>query len=147
MKKLFGLRPLLLLILAFGLLLSLKATVKAAPLNMPDGTVFDPIYYADTYPDLKAAFGYNEKDLWAHYDKYGRAEGRACTGSTETVGSVKVMKDKTLFDAAFYAAAYPDVVAVFGTNENQLYNHYKKYGKKEGRMAFEGQVVNATAPP
>ncbi len=147
MKKLFVLRPALLLIIAIGLVLSLKTTANAAPLNMPDGTVFDPIYYADTYPDLKAAFGYNEKDLWAHYDKYGRNEGRACTGNTEAVGTVKVMKDKTLFDATFYANAYPDVVAVFGTNENQLYNHYKKYGKKEGRMAFEGQVVNATAPP
>ena len=107
MKKLFGLRPLLLLILAFGLLLSLKATVKAAPLNMPDGTVFDPIYYADTYPDLKAAFGYNEKDLWSHYVTYGRKEGRVCTGSEETVGTVKVMKDKPLFDPTFMPLHIP----------------------------------------
>ncbi len=134
-------------LIAFSFVFSLRTVASAAPLNMPDGTIFDPIYYADTYPDLKANFGYNEKDLWAHYDAYGRNEGRACANSTETVGSVKVMKDKTLFDAEFYANAYPDVVAVFGNNETKLYNHYKNYGKKEGRMAFEGQVVNATAPP
>ncbi len=147
MKTMKVLRLLVLFLLAVVCLGSLNIKVKAAPLNMPDGTIFDPIYYADTYADLKAAFGYNEKDLWSHYVTYGRAEGRSCTCSEETVGTVKVMKDKTLFDPTFYAAAYPDVVAVFGTNENMLYNHYKKYGKKEGRMAFEGQVVNATAPP
>ncbi|MCR4649535.1 MAG: L,D-transpeptidase [Lachnospiraceae bacterium] len=134
-------------ILFAGLFFAFKTDAKAAPLNMPDGTIFDPIYYADTYADLKAAFGYNEKDLWAHYVKYGRNEGRTCTGSEETVGTVKVMKDKTLFDPTFYANTYPDVVAVFGLDDNKLYAHYTRYGKKEGRMAFEGQVVNATAPP
>ena len=147
MKKTSVLRLLALIFTAVVCLGALDIKANAAPLNMPDGTIFDPIYYADSYADLKAAFGYNEKDLWSHYVTYGRKEGRACTGSEETVGTVKVMKDKTLFDPAFYAAVYPDVVAVFGTSEKALYNHYKKYGKKEGRMAFEGQVVNATAPP
>ena len=82
MKKFNIFRLFLLLLVTIGLLSTLKFESKAAPLNMPDGTIFDPIYYADTYGDLKAAFGYNEKDLWAHYDKYGRAEGRACTGSS-----------------------------------------------------------------
>ena len=121
MKTMKVLRLLVLFLLAVVCLGSLNIKVKAAPLNMPDGTIFDPIYYADTYADLKAAFGYNEKDLWSHYVTYGRAEGRSCTCSEETVGTVKVMKDKTLFDPTFYAAAYPDVVAVFGTNENMLY--------------------------
>lgn len=39
------------------------------------------------------------------------------------------------FDAAYYAAKYPDVVAVFGTDEKAMYNHYLKYGIKEGRFA------------
>ena len=147
MKKFVNARVFFLFLFSVVFLLSFTENAKAAPLNMPDGTVFDPIYYADSYSDLKAAFGYNEKDLWAHYTKYGKAEGRVCSESSEAVGNVKVMKDKTLFDPTFYAATYPDVVAVFGNNETKLYNHYKKYGKKEGRMAFEGQVVNATAPP
>ena len=145
MKKLAGWLAIVLVAIIFLSGFSLKVT--AAPLNMPDGTIFDPVYYADTYPDLKAAYGYSDKDLWAHYSKYGRNEGRACTGSDEAVGTVKVMGDKGLFDPSFYANAYPDVVAVFGTNEKQLYNHYKKYGKKEGRLAYEGQVVGTTATP
>ena len=134
-------------VLFVGIMATAKINASAAPLNMPDGTIFDPIYYADNNPDLKMAFGYNEKDLWSHYTTYGRNEGRACADTDEAVGTVSVMKDKALFDATFYANAYPDVVAVFGTSESKLYNHYKKYGKKEGRLAFEGQVVNATAPP
>lgn len=44
------------------------------------------------------------------------------------------------FDPAFYAATYPDVVAVLGTDVNALYNHYLTYGQKEGRMPY----ANAT---
>jgi len=35
--------------------------------------------YADRYPDLKAAFGYDKNALWDHYIKYGKAEGRTIT--------------------------------------------------------------------
>ena len=51
-------------------------TVYAQPKTMPDGTVFDAEYYANTYPDVKAAFGNDEKALYNHYIKYGKAEGR-----------------------------------------------------------------------
>ena len=61
MKTMKVLRLLVLFLLAVVCLGSLNIKVKAAPLNMPDGTIFDPIYYADTYADLKAAFGYNER--------------------------------------------------------------------------------------
>lgn len=45
------------------------------------------------------------------------------------------MADGQLFDAQYYAAANPDVVKVFGsTDANILYEHYQKYGKKEGRL-------------
>lgn len=40
------------------------------------------------------------------------------------------------FDPAFYAATYPDVVAVLGTDANALYNHYLTYGQNEGRMPY-----------
>lgn len=35
-------------------------TVYAQPKTMPDGTVFDAEFYAETYPDVKAAFGKDE---------------------------------------------------------------------------------------
>lgn len=40
------------------------------------------------------------------------------------------------FDPAFYAATYPDVVAVLGTDVNALYDHYITYGQSEGRMPY-----------
>ena len=38
--------------------------------------VFDEHYYADQYPDLKAAFGYSRSALLKHFMKFGLAEGR-----------------------------------------------------------------------
>ncbi len=37
------------------------------------------------------------------------------------------------FDPDFYAAQYPDVVEVYGTDSNALYSHYLKYGVFEER--------------
>ena len=37
------------------------------------------------------------------------------------------------FDAAYYAANNPDVVAAVGESPEALYKHYQNYGKKEGR--------------
>lgn len=37
---------------------------------------FDYRAYANIYPDLKAAYGYNAEKLYAHYVNYGKAEGR-----------------------------------------------------------------------
>ncbi len=45
------------------------------------------------------------------------------------------MADGTVFDAAYYAAAYPDVAAVYGTSAESLYQHYSQFGKNEGRSA------------
>lgn len=46
----------------------------------------------------------------------------------------KVMPDGGLFDAEYYAAAYPDVVAALGTSEAALYRHYVTCGRAEGRQ-------------
>ena len=56
--------------------LSSSITAFAAPKTMPDGTKFDAEYYADTYQDVKAAFGNDEEALYNHYVNYGKAEGR-----------------------------------------------------------------------
>ena len=37
----------------------------------------------------------------------------------------KQMSDGTVFDAAYYASSNPDVKAIFGTDEQTLYTHYK----------------------
>lgn len=51
-------------------------TVFAAPETMPDGTLFDAEYYAQTYPDVAAVFGTDKEALYNHYVTLGKAEGR-----------------------------------------------------------------------
>ena len=72
-------------------------------------------------------------------------------GSTMCVNAApKTMADGGVFDAEYYAQNNPDVVAVFGTDENMLYQHYVLYGKQEGRLATEpGATVigNAASTP
>lgn len=91
---------------------------------------FDHVFYADSYPDVKAAFGYDKDLLWKHYQEYGKAEGRTAR-FTEVVGNTTGTYNN--FDYVFYADANPDVKAAFGYNKKNLWNHYQKYGKKEGR--------------
>ena len=47
------------------------------------------------------------------------------------------------FDAARYAADYPDVAAVVGTSQEALWNHYKTVGIYEGRYAHDKLVGSA----
>lgn len=42
---------------------------------------------------------------------------------------------KTVFDAKYYAQAYPDVVAALGNSEEALFSHYIANGINEGRDA------------
>lgn len=51
----------------------LPVTARAVEENYD---TFDYRAYANIYPDLKAAYGYNAQKLYAHYVNYGKAEGR-----------------------------------------------------------------------
>ena len=53
----------------------------------------------------------------------------------------QTMADGGLFDAEYYAANTPDVVAVLGTSADMLYAHYTLFGKNEGRLPFAGQTA------
>ena len=48
---------------------------------------FDARAYADRYPDLKAAFGYDVLALYKHYLKFGRAEGRDASAAVAATSS------------------------------------------------------------
>lgn len=50
------------------------------------------------------------------------------------------------FDGQFYGSMYPDVVAVYGSDESALYDHYVTYGKYEGRLAYDGDVPDVVIP-
>ena len=73
--------------------------------------------------------------------------GAACFGSfgTKVKAAPEVMPDGTIFDAAYYAAANPDVVSVCGTDKTTLYSHYRLYGANEGRLPYLGS--NETFDP
>ncbi|MBP3754099.1 MAG: hypothetical protein J6I66_04510 [Lachnospiraceae bacterium] len=45
-------------------------------ITMPDGALFDPVYYAAKNPDVVQAFGLLPESLYAHYLYCGAAEGR-----------------------------------------------------------------------
>lgn len=140
MKKLW-MRLSAVLILALAVLVFAKTEAKAAPVVTPDGTVFDPEFYANTYADLKGFYGYNAGALYKHYVNHGRAEGRIPTGSYDAVGSVNIMPNGDFFSASYYAANNPDVVASVGDSEAALYQHYLQFGKKEGRQAYPGEIT------
>ena len=79
-------------LMATVLCLSTGMTALAAPEIMSDGGVFDAEYYAETYPDVKAAFGDNKEALYNHYLRFGKVEGRiACRPAVDSP-----VKDATL---------------------------------------------------
>lgn len=59
---------------ALFMFLVMDITVEAKTTTLEDGTVFDSDYYANTYPDLKAAFGYDYNALLNHYLNLGNCE-------------------------------------------------------------------------
>lgn len=70
-----------------------SATVSGAPLpekvypagtfvynGLDFGSVFNPEYYYNHYPDLQKAIGYDPQKLFQHFIQYGFAEGRTAIG-------------------------------------------------------------------
>lgn len=80
--------------------------------------LFDEHYYADTYADLKAVYGYNREALWMHYITCGIKEGRNMN---------------PLLNVTNYRLRYLDLNAAFGDNWDAYVTHYLTLGVKEGR--------------
>ena len=51
-----------------------------------DAAAFDPVYYAERYPDVAAAVGTSQKALINHYITYGVYEGRFQNAQEEAEG-------------------------------------------------------------
>ena len=68
--------------------------------------------------------------------------------SQAALAAPQQMADGNIFDPEFYAAAYPDVAAVFGTDANLLYMHYTLCGQAEGRLPYApaGTAASSTVP-
>lgn len=106
---------------------SISPTVNYAPVTY-NGTpaeievyCFDAKYYADTYPDLKAAFGYDEQKLLNHWKNHGIKEGRGAS---------------PVLDLAYYMANNPDLQKAYGaTNYTKAYQHFLNHGYAEYRAS------------
>lgn len=79
-------KSILFLFTLITLSLGWNMTVCASPATMEDGTVFDAEFYAQTYPDVAAAYGTDASALYRHYFSFGKAEGRLAMapGAAET---------------------------------------------------------------
>ena len=82
--------------------------------------VFDPIFYSNKYPDLKAAFGTDATKLFNHFKNYGMKEHRQAHVD---------------FNPVIYRNNYADLNRAFGNNWTKYYEHYIVYGIKENRKA------------
>lgn len=75
----------------FLLLRPLKGFEDLGEITLGDGTrytseTFDAPYYANNYPDLYAAFGYDKYALAQHYRDDGSREGRQCVSANGVRG-------------------------------------------------------------
>lgn len=103
---------------AVGTVMLLSGSMRVSAAGVRD--VFDAKYYADTYSDLKGAFGDDAEALFQHYMVCGLKEGRS--GSK-------------VFDVAEYRSAYEDLEKAFGDDWDAYVNHYLVHGINEKRTA------------
>ncbi|MBR1817067.1 MAG: polysaccharide deacetylase family protein [Lachnospiraceae bacterium] len=95
------------------------ATVSKS-LSEAYNAVFNASYYAEKYPDLKAAYGTDTDLLLNHFMSHGINEGRQAS---------------PVFDINYYMNAYPDLRNAFGDNKSLYVEHFNNNGMKEGRQA------------
>ena len=81
-------------------------------------SVYDYNYYINLYPDIRAAFGNDDRAVLAHFINYGMTEGR---------------RGNATFDVAAYRNKYADLQQAFGNDWKGYYEHYVQYGLAEGR--------------
>ncbi len=80
--------------------------------------VFDAVFYANEYPDLKAAFGSDAAKLYTHFLNYGISEGRQA---------------HPMFDVKYYLSQHTDLQNAFGKDYARVLNHYINIGCTENR--------------
>ena len=87
------------------------------------GYVFNPVYYTNHQPDIaniKKIYGSKDTDLFRHFTEHGMTEGRQAI---------------TSFNLDAYKKNNKDLVAKYGNNNCAYYEHYCRFGYKEGRKA------------
>lgn len=100
---------------------------------------FDPTYYEDRWPDLKAG-NFSDDVLFIHYNLYGVWEGRSAGPKFDKFDGNRYLTDNP--DVAAYVDAY--VADFLGSRTNGAIAHYVIYGQHEQRPAFDlvGQPID-----
>ena len=80
--------------------------------------VFDAVFYADKYEDVKNLYGYDEEKLLNHFIEIGMKEGRQGIAD---------------FDPYAYRGRYEDLASQYEDQMGLYYSHYMEQGKAEGR--------------
>lgn len=100
---------------------ALNSTAPTVYNSLDYSVVFDAVYYADRYKDLKSAFGNDASALFSHFISNGMSEGRQAIDT---------------FNVLAYKARYPDLQKAFGNNLPAYYRHYIQHEKSEKRIAI-----------
>ena len=82
--------------------------------------IFDYKFYADSYPDIKAVYGYNETALKNHWLTTGISEGR---------------QGSAVFSPKYYVYNNKDIMNAFGLDYKAAYNHFITTGYAELRAS------------
>ena len=82
--------------------------------------VFDPVYYSNNNPDIKAAYGGDLTATFYHFIFNGIYEGR---------------QGNSVFSINSYKTRYEDLRAAYGSDLHSYVWHYISNGKREGRVA------------
>ncbi len=144
------------------------SSARAAGMGIED--VFDEHYYADMYPDLKAAYGYDREALLEHFRSIGLSEGRVMNEMLDvakyrekypdlqkafgddwdayvahylTHGAFEHRDSGTGFDPVDYLERYGDLKEAYGNDILAAYRHYQEFGKQEGREVRSEAAVKA----
>ena len=109
---------------------------KGIPASLRASELFEMNTYKNNYPALVEQFGNDNYQYVYHFNEYGYDEGRIANLS------LTPFRNSFIFDAEYYAAAYPDLARAFGNNPNKLLKHFIYYGLKEGRQASPAFDIN-----
>ena len=88
-------------------------------------------YYADAYSDLKNAYGYNQDNLWNHYNRWGRDEGRRISQYIST-DKVTTTRAHTIY-AGWIANSYTVTLNANGGSVSPT-SMTLKYGSQYGTL-------------
>lgn len=100
---------------------------KSEVYSTPQTAGFDPNYYVNANPDVKAAIEAGQfTDAQHHYDTFGKNEGRTAFGPTDSENST--------FNASDYLGLNPDVQnAVNSGGFDNALQHFAIFGHEEPR--------------